>query len=92
MPLPRRRAKCSLLIGTLVLLPAVLGYTAFTYWLFHGKVREGAGVSLIHPGYCAGVTLPGLITPQPTRNCGNRPAPSARTCAQLRERDRGNRP
>jgi cytochrome bd ubiquinol oxidase subunit II len=31
-----------MLIGTLVLLPAVLGYTAFTYWLFHGKVREGA--------------------------------------------------
>ena len=31
-----------MLIGTLVLLPFVVGYTAFTYWLFHGKVREGA--------------------------------------------------
>jgi cytochrome bd ubiquinol oxidase subunit II len=31
-----------MLIGTLVLLPAILGYTAFTYWLFRGKVREGA--------------------------------------------------
>jgi cytochrome d ubiquinol oxidase subunit II len=31
-----------MLIGTLVLLPFVLGYTALTYWLFHGKVREGA--------------------------------------------------
>jgi cytochrome bd ubiquinol oxidase subunit II len=31
-----------MLIGTLVLLPVILGYTAFTYWLFHGKVREGA--------------------------------------------------
>jgi cytochrome d ubiquinol oxidase subunit II len=31
-----------MLIGTLVLLPCVLGYTALTYWLFRGKVREGA--------------------------------------------------
>jgi cytochrome d ubiquinol oxidase subunit II len=31
-----------MLIGTLVLLPFVLGYTALTYWLFHGKVRESA--------------------------------------------------
>ncbi len=31
-----------MLIGTLILLPFVLGYTALTYWLFHGKVHEGA--------------------------------------------------
>jgi len=31
-----------MLVGTLLLLPFVLGYTALTYWLFHGKVREGA--------------------------------------------------
>lgn len=31
-----------MLIGTLVLLPVILGYTAFTYWLFRGKVHEGA--------------------------------------------------
>jgi cytochrome d ubiquinol oxidase subunit II len=31
-----------MLIGTLVLLPVILGYTAFTYWLFRGKVAEGA--------------------------------------------------
>jgi cytochrome d ubiquinol oxidase subunit II len=31
-----------MLIGTLVLLPMILGYTAFVYWLFRGKVREGA--------------------------------------------------
>jgi cytochrome bd ubiquinol oxidase subunit II len=31
-----------MLIGTLVLLPCILGYTAFVYWLFRGKVREGA--------------------------------------------------
>ncbi len=31
-----------MLTGTLVLLPVILGYTAFTYWLFRGKVSEGA--------------------------------------------------
>ena len=32
-----------MLIGTLVLLPLILGYTVFVYWLFRGKVREGEG-------------------------------------------------
>jgi cytochrome d ubiquinol oxidase subunit II len=32
-----------MLIGTLFLLPIILGYTALTYWLFRGKVREGEG-------------------------------------------------
>lgn len=31
-----------MLIGTVILLPMILGYTALTYWLFRGKVREGA--------------------------------------------------
>jgi len=31
-----------MLIGTLVLLPVILCYTGLTYWLFRGKVREGA--------------------------------------------------
>jgi cytochrome d ubiquinol oxidase subunit II len=30
-----------MLIGTLVLLPLILGYTAYVYWLFRGKVRPG---------------------------------------------------
>jgi cytochrome d ubiquinol oxidase subunit II len=30
-----------MLLGTLVLLPLVLGYIAFIYWLFRGKVKEG---------------------------------------------------
>ena len=30
-----------MLLGTLPLLPIILGYTAFIYWLFRGKVREG---------------------------------------------------
>ncbi len=30
-----------MLIGTLFLLPIILGYIVFVYWLFRGKVREG---------------------------------------------------
>lgn len=32
-----------ILIGTLILLPLVLGYTAFNYWTFRGKVQPGEG-------------------------------------------------
>ncbi|MGN6570657.1 MAG: cytochrome d ubiquinol oxidase subunit II [Pseudolabrys sp.] len=32
-----------LLIGTLFLLPVILMYTAWSYWVFRGKVRPGAG-------------------------------------------------
>lgn len=32
-----------MLVGTLVLLPIILGYTIFVYWTFRGKVREGEG-------------------------------------------------
>jgi len=30
-----------MLVGTAVLLPTVLGYTAYAYWIFRGKVRAG---------------------------------------------------
>jgi cytochrome d ubiquinol oxidase subunit II len=30
-----------MLLGTVALLPIILGYIAFVYWLFRGKVREG---------------------------------------------------
>ncbi len=32
-----------MLVGTLLLLPVILGYTAFVYWTFKGKVRAGEG-------------------------------------------------
>ncbi len=32
-----------MLVGTVALLPIILGYTAFVYWLFRGKVRVGEG-------------------------------------------------
>jgi cytochrome bd ubiquinol oxidase subunit II len=32
-----------MLMGTLVLLPIILGYMIFVYWVFGGKLREGEG-------------------------------------------------
>ena len=32
-----------MLLGTLILLPIMLGYIVFVYWIFRGKVREGEG-------------------------------------------------
>lgn len=32
-----------MLVGTLLMLPVILGYTVFVYWTFRGKVREGEG-------------------------------------------------
>ena len=34
-----RATQVFMLIGTLVLLPIILGYVAFVYWIFRGKVR-----------------------------------------------------
>ena len=31
------------LLGTLVMLPIILGYVIFVYWIFGGKLREGEG-------------------------------------------------
>ena len=32
-----------MLMATLVLLPFILGYVIFVYWIFGGKLREGKG-------------------------------------------------
>ncbi len=32
-----------MLMGTLVMLPIIFGYTIFVYWMFSGKLREGEG-------------------------------------------------
>src|SRR6266516_3060947 len=32
-----------MLMGTLVMLPIIFGYTIFVYWVFAGKLREGEG-------------------------------------------------
>jgi Cytochrome bd terminal oxidase subunit II len=32
-----------MLMGTLVLLPIILGYMVFNYWMFAGKLGEGEG-------------------------------------------------
>jgi cytochrome bd ubiquinol oxidase subunit II len=37
------RSQAFLLVGTLVLLPVIAGYTAWSYWVFRGKVRAEPG-------------------------------------------------
>src|SRR5690606_29705848 len=32
-----------MLVGVLVMLPVILGYTVLAYWTFRGKVRDGEG-------------------------------------------------
>ena len=36
-------AQALLLVGALILLPIILGYTAYAYWVFRGKVRADSG-------------------------------------------------
>ncbi|QTL02661.1 cytochrome d ubiquinol oxidase subunit II [Aquabacter sp. L1I39] len=38
-----------LLVGAAVLVPTILAYTAYSYWVFRGKVREGEGYHAHHP-------------------------------------------
>jgi cytochrome d ubiquinol oxidase subunit II len=37
------RTQVFLLVGTLVLLPVILMYTSWSYWVFRGKVRADIG-------------------------------------------------
>jgi cytochrome d ubiquinol oxidase subunit II len=37
------QAQAFLLIGTLFLIPVIFTYTAWSYWVFRGKVRGDAG-------------------------------------------------
>ena len=37
------RTQAFLLVGTLVLLPVILMYTGWSYWVFRGKVRSEIG-------------------------------------------------
>jgi cytochrome d ubiquinol oxidase subunit II len=32
-----------MLMGTLMMLPIIIGYMIFVYWTFGGKLREGEG-------------------------------------------------
>jgi cytochrome bd ubiquinol oxidase subunit II len=40
------QSQAFLLIGTLFLLPIILMYTGWSYWVFRGKVRADAGYAL----------------------------------------------
>ena len=35
------RSQVFMLIGTVIIMPIILGYTAWAYWVFRGKVEEG---------------------------------------------------
>jgi cytochrome d ubiquinol oxidase subunit II len=37
------KSQAFLIVGTMFLLPIVLGYTVYSYWVFRGKVRAGSG-------------------------------------------------
>lgn len=37
------KSQAFLVIGTLFLLPIILGYTVYSYWVFRGKVKAGSG-------------------------------------------------
>jgi cytochrome bd ubiquinol oxidase subunit II len=37
------RSQSFLLLGTLFMLPFILGYTVFSYYVFRGKVKAGHG-------------------------------------------------
>jgi cytochrome d ubiquinol oxidase subunit II len=37
------RSQAFLIVGTLFLLPVIVAYTAWSYWVFRGKVRPGEG-------------------------------------------------
>jgi cytochrome bd ubiquinol oxidase subunit II len=58
-----------MLLGTLLLLPFVIGYVVMIYWLFRGKVREGESYhrTRARQGAC------GRTVAQPSRISGSRP-------------------
>ncbi|HEX4885810.1 MAG TPA: cytochrome d ubiquinol oxidase subunit II [Casimicrobiaceae bacterium] len=37
------KSQMFMLVGVLILLPVILGYTVFNYWVFRGKVKAGEG-------------------------------------------------
>jgi cytochrome d ubiquinol oxidase subunit II len=37
------RSQAFLMVGTLFLLPIILGYTVYSYYVFRGKVQAGTG-------------------------------------------------
>ena len=38
-----RSSQMFVLVGAAVLIPTILAYTAYTYWLFRGKIQPGKG-------------------------------------------------
>ena len=77
-----------MLVGTLILLPFILGYTVLIYWLFRGKVAEGESLSL---SLCGRRDLRADHSPADAQQAAIGPGSSARMRAALPPRDRERR-
>ncbi len=40
-----------MLVGALLIIPVILGYTCWSYYVFRGKVQPGGGISLMHTAW-----------------------------------------
>ncbi len=40
-----------MLVGALLIIPVILGYTCWSYYVFRGKVQPGRGISLMHTAW-----------------------------------------
>src|SRR4051812_9939300 len=70
-----------MLMGTLVMLPIILGYMIFVYWIFGGKLREGEGYHCAEPRGrrpCSHERFPSILT---RRLRGGPSRPAARLSA-----------
>ncbi len=62
------KSQIFMLFGVAVMIPIILAYTAFAYWVFRGKVHADAGLPLMVgrarnqavPGFAAGVVCGAL--------------------------------
>ena len=77
-----------MLLGTLPLLPIILIYTGFVYYLFRGKLKEGEGLSLTF----SRIMRAAGSSPSRCAATAAAPAPIGRTSAALPRRDRESAP
>ena len=75
-----------MLVGTLFLLPLILAYTAYVYWLFRGKISPGERLSLSGNGGLPACAAGSCPSRRASAACG--PGNAAETPAALRARSR----
>ena len=90
----------TLLVGTLPLLPVILGYVAFVYWLSRGRCARARAITEILkglgdqalPGVRSARSLAGAAPPSRFAAAATVLAPNARMRAAPPVRDRGSVP